>query len=60
MKLDLYFLFLIIFILIDISDEIKIITDHFTFSALYFSALRHPLSFFIIITFPYLQKKLRR
>ena len=60
MKLNLYLIFLILFIFIDISNEIKIITDHFTFNALYFAALRHPLSFFIIITFPYLQNKLKK
>jgi len=59
MKLNIYLLFLTFFILIDISNEIRIISDHFTFSALYFSFLRHPLSFFMIISFPYLQKKLK-
>ena len=59
MKLNFYLLFLSIFILIDISNEIKIIFDYFTFSALYYAFLRHPLSFFMIISFPYLQKKLK-
>tara|TARA_Y100001968_G_scaffold331009_1_gene384383 strand:+ start:20819 stop:21001 length:183 start_codon:yes stop_codon:yes gene_type:complete len=60
MKLDFYLLFLSIFIFIDISDEIKILSDHFTFSGLYYSFARHPLAFFMIISFPYLQKKLRK
>ncbi|MBK16978.1 MAG: hypothetical protein CMK49_03055 [Prochlorococcus sp. SP3034] len=59
MKLNFYLIFLYIFIFVDLSNEIKIITDHFTFSALYFSFMRNPLSFFIIFTLPYLQKKLK-
>jgi len=59
MKLNFYLLFLSIFILLDIKNEIKIISDHFTFSALYYAFLRHPLSFFMIISFPYLQRKLK-
>ena len=55
-----YFFFLILFILFDVSTEIKILYDHFTFYALYHSILRHPLSFFLIATFPYLSKKLNR
>ena len=58
MKLNIYLLLLSFFILIDISDEIKIIIDHFTFNALYFAFLRHPLSFFMIFSYPYLQNKL--
>jgi len=60
MKLDFYLFILFIFIIIDISNEIKIISDHFTFSALYFSFARHPLAFFMIISFPYLRNKLRK
>ncbi len=59
MKLNFYLLFLSIFILLEIKNEIKIISDHFTFSALYYAFLRHPLSFFMIISFPYLQRKLK-
>ena len=59
MKLNFYLLFLSIFILIEITNEIKIISDHFTFSALYYAFLRHPLSFFMIISFPYLERKLK-
>ena len=59
MKLNFYLLFLSIFIIIDLSNEIKIILDHFTFSSLYFAFTRHPLSFFMIFSFPYLQMKIR-
>ena len=55
-----YLFFLILFIIFDISEEIKILYDHFTFNALYYAFLRHPLSFFLILTFPYLSKKLNR
>ncbi len=60
MRLNFYLIFLTIFILLDISDEIRLITDHFTFSALYFAFIKHPLSFFMLITFPYLKKQLEK
>ena len=60
MKLNFYLILLSLFIFIDISDEIKIISDHFTFNALYFAFLKHPLSFFMIMSFPYLEKKLKK
>ncbi len=59
MKLNFYLLFLTVFILIDMSNEIKIILDHFTFSSLYYAFTRNPLSFFMIFSFPYLQEKIR-
>ncbi len=59
MKLNFYLLFLLIFILIDMSNEIKIILDHFTFSSLYFAFTSNPLSFFMIFSFPYLKSKFR-
>jgi len=60
MKLNKYSYFLIIFIFFDVYDEIKIILGHFTFNALYFAFLRHPLAFFMIFTFPYLNAKLNK
>ena len=58
MKLNKYSYFLVLFIFFDVYSEIKIIFDHFTFHAIYFAFLRHPLAFFMIITFPYLNRKL--
>jgi len=60
MKINRYSYLLIIFIFFDVYSEIKIIIDHFTFHALYFAFLRHPLAFFMIFTFPYLNKKLNK
>ena len=60
MRLNFYLIFLTIFILLDVSDEIRLITDHFTFSALYFAFIKNPLSFFMLITFPYLKKQLEK
>ena len=60
MKINNYSFFLIIFIFFDIYSEIKIIIGHFTFHALYFAFLRHPLAFFMIFTFPYLNIKLNK
>ena len=59
MKLNKYLFFLLIFILIDLSDELKILIDHFTFSSLYFAFIRNPLAFFMIFSFPYLFKKFK-
>tara|TARA_Y100001978_G_scaffold1662_1_gene1338 strand:+ start:316 stop:513 length:198 start_codon:yes stop_codon:yes gene_type:complete len=58
MKLNKYSYFLMLFIFFDVYSEIKIIFGYFTFHALYFAVLRHPLAFFMIFTFPYLNKKL--
>ena len=60
MKLNKYSYLLGIFIFIDVQSEIKIIFDHFTFYALYFAFLRHPLAFFMIFSFPYLNMKLNK
>ena len=60
MKINKYSFLLMIFILVDIYSEIKIILDHFTFHALYFAFLRHPLAFFMLFTFPYLNMKLNK
>jgi len=58
MKKNNFLFLLIIFLLIDLSNEIKIIFDYLTLSSLYYAFLRHPLSFFIILSFPYLRKNL--
>ncbi len=60
MKINNYSFLLIIFILFDIYSEIRIILGHFTFSSLYFAFVRHPLAFFMIFTFPYLNMKLNK
>lgn len=60
MKLNYYFVFLTIFVLVDLSHEIRILVDHFTFNALYFAFYENPLSFFIILSFPYLFKNLNK
>jgi len=60
MKINRYSILLIIFIYFDVYSEIKIIFDHFTFQALYFAFSRHPLAFFMIFTFPYLNMKLNK
>ena len=60
MKLNVYLIFLVILIFIDISNEIKIILDHFTFNSIYFAISRHPVSFYLLLTFPYLSKKIKR
>ena len=60
MKLNKYLYLLGIFIFFDLYSEIKIIFDYFTFQALYFAFLRHPLAFFTIFSFPYLNRKLNK
>tara|TARA_B100000963_G_scaffold209183_1_gene182173 strand:- start:174 stop:377 length:204 start_codon:yes stop_codon:yes gene_type:complete len=60
MKLNKYSYLLMLFIFFDIYFEVKIIFDHFTFHALYFAFLRHPLAFFMIFTFPHLNMKLNK
>ena len=60
MKLNNYLFFLLIFIFIDISNDLKILIDDFTFISLYFTLIYNPLSIFLILTFPYLQKRLNR
>ena len=60
MKLNKYSYFLVLFIFFDVYSEIKILIDHITFHALYFAFLRHPLAFFMIFTFPYLNMKLNK
>jgi len=42
--------------MIDLSEELKILFDQFTFTSLYYAVAKHPLSFFIIFSYPYLIK----
>tara|TARA_B100000575_G_C22539346_1_gene346347 strand:+ start:209 stop:409 length:201 start_codon:yes stop_codon:yes gene_type:complete len=58
MKKNNYLFFLLIFLFFDLSNEIKIIFDYLTLSSLYYAFLRHPLSFFMILSFPYLRRNL--
>ncbi|KGF89615.1 hypothetical protein EU92_1403 [Prochlorococcus marinus str. MIT 9107] len=47
-------------VLIDLSTELRILFDHFTFNSLHFAFSRHPLAFFILLSYPYLYKKLNK
>jgi len=58
MKLNYYLIVLFSLVLIDLSTEIRILFDHFTFSSLYFAIGKHPLAIFILFSYPYLYKKL--
>ena len=58
MKKNNFLFFLVVFLFFDLSYEIKIIFDYLTLSSLYYAFLRHPLSFFIILSLPYLRKNL--
>ena len=60
LKFNQYLIFLTIIILIDILDEIKIITDHLTLNSVYFAFLRNPLATFMIFSFPFLHKNLKK
>ena len=42
----------------ELSPELRILIDHFTFNSLYFAFAKHPLAFFILLSYPYLYKKL--
>jgi len=46
-------------VLIDLSTELRILFDHFTFSSLYFAIGKHPLAIFILFSYPYLYKKIK-
>tara|TARA_B100000963_G_scaffold232003_1_gene202592 strand:+ start:7594 stop:7779 length:186 start_codon:yes stop_codon:yes gene_type:complete len=60
MKVNKFLFLLFFFIFYDLSGELKILFDHFTFNALYFAFLRHPLAFFIVVSLPYLIKKVNK
>jgi len=57
MKLNYYLIILYSLVLLDLSTELRIIFDHFTFSSLNFAIGKHPLAFFILFSYPYLYKK---
>ena len=59
MKINYYLILLISLVFIDLSTELKILFDHFTFNSLYFAFAKHPLAFFILFSYPYLYKQLR-
>ena len=46
MKLNYYLIILFSLVLIDLSTELRILFDHFTFSSLYFAIAKHPLALF--------------
>ena len=60
MKINVYLILLFSLVLIDLSIELKLLLDHFTFNALYFAFVKHPLAFFILFSYPYLYKKLKK
>ena len=60
LKFNQYLIFLTLIILVDISDEIKILIDHLTLNSVYFAFLRNPLATFMIFSFPFLHKNLKK
>ncbi len=60
MKINYYLILLFSLVLIDLSTELRILIDHFTFNSLYFALSKHPLSFFVLFSYPYLYRKLTK
>ena len=60
MKINYYLILLLSLVFIDISTDLRILLDHFTFNALYFAFSEHTLAFFILFSYPYLNKKLSK
>ena len=60
MKINYYLILLFSLVLIDLSTELRILIDYFTFNSLYFAFSKHPLSFFILFSYPYLYRKLTK
>ncbi len=60
MQINYYLIILFSLVLIDLSTELKILLDHFTFNSLYFALSKNPLAFFILFSYPYLYKKLSK
>jgi len=58
MKLNYYLILLFSLVLIDLSPELRILFDYFTFNSLYFAIAERPLAFFILFSYPYLYKKI--
>jgi len=59
MKLNYYLIILFSLVLIDLSTELRILIDHFTFNSLYLAIGNNPLAFFILFSYPYLYKKIK-
>ena len=59
-KINYYLILLVAFVFFDLSTELRILIDYFTLNSLYFAFAKHPLSFFIIFSFPYLYKKINK
>ncbi len=60
MKINYYLILLFSLVFIDLSTELRILIDHFTLNSLYFALSKHPLSFFILFSYPYLYRKLTK
>ena len=60
MKINYYLIILLSLVFIDLSYELRILFDHITLNSLYFAIAKHPLSIFILFTYPYLYKKLNK
>ena len=60
MKLNIYLILLLSLVLVDLSAELRILFDHFTFISLYFAFAEHTLAFFIFFSYPYLYRKLNK
>ena len=60
MNINFYLILLFSLVLIDLSTELRILFDHFTFNSLYFALSKNPLGFFILFSYPYLYKKLNK
>ena len=55
-----YLILLLSFALIDLSKDLRLLIDQFTFIALYYTLTGNTLSLFIIFSYPYLYKKLSK
>ena len=60
MKINYYLILLISLVFIDLSTELRLLIDHFTFNSLYFAFAKHPLAFFILFSLPYLFNKINK
>ena len=60
MKFNYYSIILLSLVIIDLSTELRILIDYFTFNSLYFALAKHPLAFYILFSSPYLLKKLNK
>jgi len=53
-------IFLIILSIYDLRIDIRLLTDFFTFSTLFYSISEHPLAITVLITMPTLLNSLRK